>query len=65
MLSEGQRVEVVLLPHCFIPPPQTLLKHFDLELVFRAARDEATPPCALCCHRSLLSSHLSGVDYAI
>jgi hypothetical protein len=58
LLSEGLSVEVVRLPHCFIllpldfillphffvPLPQTILKHFDLEPVFRAARDEATPP---------------------
>jgi hypothetical protein len=58
LLSEGLSVEVVPLPHCFIslpldfippphffiPLPQTLLKHFNLEPVFRAARDEATPP---------------------
>jgi hypothetical protein len=37
LLSEGQRVEVILLP-------QTLLKHFDLLLLFRVVRDEATPP---------------------
>jgi hypothetical protein len=42
--------EVVLshpLPHFFILLPQSLLKHFDLLPFFRAARDEATPPCAL------------------
>jgi hypothetical protein len=32
----------VLLPHFFGPLPQTLLKLFDLEPVFRAAKDEAT-----------------------
>jgi hypothetical protein len=52
-------------PHFFIPLPQNLLKHFDLLSFFWAARDEATPPCALRCHRSLLSSHLLGVSYAI
>jgi hypothetical protein len=30
-------------PHFFIPLPQSLLKHFDLLLFFRAVRDEATP----------------------
>jgi hypothetical protein len=58
LLSEGLSVEVIPLYHCFvllpldfIPPPHffiplpvTLLKHFDLEPVFRVARDEATPP---------------------
>jgi hypothetical protein len=50
LLSEGLSIELVPLPHCFIPPPhffiplpQTLLKHFDLEPIFRATRDEATP----------------------
>jgi hypothetical protein len=57
LLSEGLSVEVVRLPHCFvplpldfipplhffIPLPQTLLMHFDLKPVFRAVRDEATP----------------------
>jgi hypothetical protein len=33
-------------PHFFIPLPQSLLKHFDLLLFFRVARDEATPPYA-------------------
>jgi hypothetical protein len=49
-LSNGLSVEVIPLPHClvspphfFIPLPQSLLKHFDLGPVFRAARDEATP----------------------
>jgi hypothetical protein len=31
-------------PHFFISLPQTLLRHFNLEPVFRAARDEATSP---------------------
>jgi hypothetical protein len=58
MLSKGLSVEVIPLPHCFIllpldfipllhffiKLPQTLLKPFNLELVFRAARDKATPP---------------------
>jgi hypothetical protein len=51
LLSEGLSVEVVSLPLDFIPSPhffipllQTLLKPFDLEAVFRAVRDEATPP---------------------
>jgi hypothetical protein len=34
LLLEGRRVEVVSLPHCFVPLPQTLLKSFDLKLVF-------------------------------
>jgi hypothetical protein len=47
-------LDFVLLPLLFVPPPhffiqlsQSLLKHFDLLSFFRAARDEATPPCAL------------------
>jgi hypothetical protein len=58
LLSEGLRVEVIPLPldfiplpldfipskHFFIPLLQTLIKHFNLKPVFRAARDEATPP---------------------
>jgi hypothetical protein len=79
LLSEGLSVEVIPLPHCFVPLPldfvpppyffvllpQTLLKHFDLESVFRATRDIATPPWALQQCRSHLSSHLSGVNYVI
>jgi hypothetical protein len=64
LLSEGLSVELILPPHFFVPPPQTLLKHFDLELVFWAARDEATP-WALCWCHGLLISHHSGVDYFI
>jgi hypothetical protein len=52
-------------PHFFIPLPQSLLKHFNLLPFFQAVRDEATPPCALWRWRSLLSSHLPGVNYAI
>jgi hypothetical protein len=55
----------VPLPHFFIPLPQSLLKHFDLLPFFQAARDEATPPYALRQWCSLLSSHLSRVNYAI
>jgi hypothetical protein len=58
LLREGLSIEVVTLPHYFIPlplefnpPPHffvllppTFLKHFDLKPVFRAARDNATPP---------------------
>jgi hypothetical protein len=50
LLSEGLRLVLISLPHCFvplphffIPLPETLLKHFDLEAVFLAARDETTP----------------------
>jgi hypothetical protein len=71
LLSEGLSIEVIPLPHCFISPshffvllPQTLLKHFNLEPVFRAVRDEGTP-WALWQRHNLLSSHLPGVDYAI
>jgi hypothetical protein len=65
LLSEGRRVEVVPLPHCFVLLPKNLLKLYDLLPVFRATRDEATPPCALHRRRNVLSSHLPGVDYAI
>jgi hypothetical protein len=48
LLSEGMSVEVIPLPHCFvplpryfisplhffIPLPQTLLKHVDLKSIF-------------------------------
>jgi hypothetical protein len=76
LLGEGMGVVVVSLSHCFIlhpvefvplpllfiPLPQSLLKLFDLRL----ARDEATPHrCALQQCRSLLSSHMPGVDYSI
>jgi hypothetical protein len=71
LLSKGMSVVLILLPHCFIPLPhffiplpQTLLKHFDLEPVFRLARDEATP-WALRWLSTLLSSHLPGVNYSI
>jgi hypothetical protein len=71
LLSKGLSIEVVPLPHCFIQPPhffvplsQTLLKHFDLKLVFQVVRDEGTP-WALGRQRGLLSSHLLGVDYVI
>jgi hypothetical protein len=47
LLSEGQRVEVIPLSHCLVLLPKSLLKLFDLLPVFRVARDEATPPCAL------------------
>jgi hypothetical protein len=70
LLSQGLSIEVILLPHCFVLPshffvplPQTLLKHFNLESVFRAVRDEGTP-WALRRWHCLLSSHLPGVDYA-
>jgi hypothetical protein len=50
LLSEGLSIEVIPLPHCFVSPShffipllQTLLKHFNLEPVFRAVRDEGTP----------------------
>jgi hypothetical protein len=79
LLSEGLSIEVIPLPHCivllpldfiplpllFVPLPQSLLKHFNLLPFFRAARDDATPPCALQRQHSLLSSHLLGVNYAI
>jgi hypothetical protein len=76
LLGEGLGVVVISLSHCFIlcplefvplpllfvPLPQSLLELFDLRLV----RDEATPrTCALRRCRSLLSSHMLGVDYAI
>jgi hypothetical protein len=71
LLSEGLSVEVIPLPHWFVSPshffiplPQTLLKHFNLEPVFRAARDEDTPWTLRRWH-SLLSSYLLGVDYTI
>jgi hypothetical protein len=64
LLSNGLSVELIPLPHCFIMLPQTLLKHFDLEPVFRAVKDEVTP-WALHCRRSLLSSNLLGVSYSI
>jgi hypothetical protein len=57
LLSKGLRVVLILLP-------QTLLEHFDLELFFRATRDEATP-WALRWLSSLLSSYLLGVNYSI
>jgi hypothetical protein len=67
LLSKGLSIE----PYCFIPPPHffvplphTLLKHFDLGPVFCTVRDKATP-MALQRWHILLSSHLSGVDYAI
>jgi hypothetical protein len=37
-------LDFIPLLHFFVPLPQTLLKHFDLELVFRVMRYEATPP---------------------
>jgi hypothetical protein len=57
LLSEGLRVVLVPLPHCFIPPPhffvlphhffipprQTFVEHFDLKPFFWVVRDEATP----------------------
>jgi hypothetical protein len=55
-------LEFVPLPLLFIPLPQCLLELFDLRL----ERGVATPcTCALRRCRSLLSSHMSGVNYAI
>jgi hypothetical protein len=76
LLGEGQGIVLISLSHCFIlhplefillpmlfiPLPQSLLELFDL----RSVRDKATPrTCALRQCRSLLSSHMPGVDYAI
>jgi hypothetical protein len=76
LLGEGLGIVVLQLSHCFIlrplefvslhllfvPLPQSLIELFDLRLV----RDEATPrTCALRRCRSLLSSHMPGVNYVI
>jgi hypothetical protein len=44
LLSEDRCIEIISLPHCFVLLPKSLLKLSDLLPVFRAVRDEPTPP---------------------